>query len=209
MNQSLPISAGKSLFLGPCDFVKSVAGLDGLPNATLPEIAFVGRSNVGKSSIINALVNRKGLAKSSQTPGRTRHLNFFNLGDKAYLVDLPGYGYARASKTDIAQWQGLMRDYLRGRASLKRVCLLIDSRHGVKENDREMMAMLDEAAVTYQLVLTKGDKCKKPQVARMIEEAEAEAAKRGAAFPLVVATSSEKRQGLEELRAMLAQAADS
>ncbi len=208
MEQKLPIAAGKSLFLGPCDFVKSVADLAGLPNARHPEIAFVGRSNVGKSSLINALVRRNGMARSSQTPGRTRHLNFFDLGGKMYLVDLPGYGYARASKVDIKGWQELMRDYLRGRAPLKRVCLLIDSRHGIKENDLEMMAMLDETAVSYQLVLTKADKCKKPEVARRIEEAEAEVLKHGAAFPFVYATSSEKVGGIEELRAVLAMAAE-
>ncbi len=189
-----------------CEFVKSVASLDGLPVADRPEIAFVGRSNVGKSSLINALVNRKALAKSSSTPGRTRHLNFFNLSGKAYLVDLPGYGYARASKTDIKQWQQLMRDYLRGRAPLKRVCLLIDSRHGIKPNDLEMMAMLDETAVSYQLVLTKTDKCKVKEVEKHQESAMDEIANHGAAFPEVLTTSSEKKDGIEALRTALANA---
>ena len=155
-----PIEIGRLLFAGPIAFELGVVSMDGLPPAELPEIAFAGRSNVGKSSLLNALTNRKGLARASNEPGRTRELNFFRVGDTLRLVDLPGYGFAKAPKTEIARWTGLMRDYLRGRAPLKRVLLLIDTRHGLKPNDMDVMKALDVSAVTYQIVLTKADKLK-------------------------------------------------
>src|SRR3979409_2132098 len=156
------IARGEALFKGPCTFVKGVVKIDGLPQDGRPEVAFAGRSNVGKSSLINALTGRTSLARVSVTPGRTRELNFFTLGKDAalYLVDMPGYGYARASKSEIKGWTRLIRDYLRGRRELKRVFLLIDARHGIKPNDEETMTAMDEAAVPYQVVLTKVDKPK-------------------------------------------------
>lgn len=198
------ITAARKLFAGSCDFVRGVTTMDALPPDDLPEIAFVGRSNVGKSSLINALTNRKGLARSSNTPGRTRELNFFNLQGALMLVDLPGYGYARASRTDIAKWNGLMRDYLRGRAPLKRVFVLIDSRHGIKDSDREMMQMLDSSAVSYQLVLTKADKCKAPAVVKCQAAMVEEVMGHGAAHPEVPITSAEKSGGIPELRSLIA-----
>ena len=164
----------------------------------------VGRSNVGKSSLINALTNRKGLARASNTPGRTRELNYFNVDERLFVVDLPGYGYAKASKADIARWTKLTRAFLFGRASLRRVFLLIDSRHGIKNNDLELMAMLDETAVTYQVVLTKVDKLKKGELDKVYAKTSAIIAKRPAAFPELVATSSEKKNGLDLLRAEIA-----
>ncbi len=189
------------LFLGPCDFVLGAAALNQIPDDRLPEVAFIGRSNVGKSSLINALTNRKGLARTSNTPGRTRQLNFFNLGDQLMLVDLPGYGYAKASKSEVAEWNELIRDYLRGRAPLRRVCVLIDSRHGLKPNDIELMEMLDEAAVPYQLVLTKSDK----KQTLLPEQAGIDAIrdKHPALHPEVLLTSSEKGIGIAELREAL------
>ena len=162
---------GETLFKGPCTFVKGVVAIDGLPNDGKPEIAFAGRSNVGKSSLINALTGRTSLARVSVTPGRTRELNFFTLGkDEAlYLVDMPGYGYAKASKAQVKGWTRLIRDYLRGRRELKRVFLLIDARHGLKDNDRETMTLMDEAAISYQAVLTKADKPKAAELAKIIE----------------------------------------
>lgn len=188
-------------FSGPCDFVMGAAQLSQIPDGDMPEVAFIGRSNVGKSSLINALVNRKALARTSNTPGRTQQLNFFNLGNRLMLVDLPGYGYAKASKTDVAQWNQLIRDYLRGRASLRRVCVLIDSRHGLKPNDIEMMQMLDEHAVVYQLILTKRDKVK--GVKEVEDGIEAVRANHAALYPDVITTSAEKRIGIDELRLAL------
>ncbi|MET0181431.1 MAG: ribosome biogenesis GTP-binding protein YihA/YsxC [Caulobacterales bacterium] len=198
------LEAGRLLFAGPVTFERGVAQLDGLPAADLPEIAFAGRSNVGKSSLVNALTGRKTLARASAEPGRTRELNFFNLGDRLRLVDLPGYGYAKASKTEIARWNAVMRDYLRGRAPLKRVILLIDARHGAKANDLAVMEALDKAAVVYQAVLTKSDKLKAAEVDQRVAETEAVLAKRPAAHPAVIATSSEKGLGIAELRADIA-----
>ncbi|MEM9751113.1 MAG: ribosome biogenesis GTP-binding protein YihA/YsxC [Pseudomonadota bacterium] len=198
------LEAGRRLFAGSCDFELSVVSLRDLPAPAAPEVAFAGRSNVGKSSLINALTNRKGLARASAEPGRTRALNYFDLGRRLRLVDLPGYGYARASKKESAAWRGLTRDYLRGRAELARVCLLIDARHGLKPNDAETQDLFDEAAVVYQLVLTKIDKLKADEARRRLDECAAAIAKRPAAHPHVIATSSAKGDGLGELRAELA-----
>ncbi len=195
------IEAGRLLFARPAEFMLSVVSMDNLPPPDLPEICFAGRSNVGKSSLINALTNQKGLARASNTPGRTRELNYFNLSDRIRLVDLPGYGYARASKTDIAYWTRLTRRFLRGRAPLRRVFLLIDSRRGIKDPDTEVMAILDEAAVPYQIVLTKIDKLKKGQLAQVEQETLAKIAKRPAAYPGLIITSSEKKSGLSILKA--------
>ena len=179
----------------------SAVSLETLPPPRLPEICFAGRSNVGKSSLINALTNRKGIARASNTPGRTRELNYFNIDERLHVVDLPGYGYAKASKTDIARWTKLTRQFLRGRANLRRVFLLIDSRHGIKPSDIELMAMLDETAVTYQLILTKIDKLKKGEAEKVYAKTLKAIAKRPAAFPEIIATSSEKKTGIDILRA--------
>ena len=195
---------GRLLFARPVEFMLSVVDFAQLPTAPLPEVCFAGRSNVGKSSLINALTNQKGLARASNTPGRTRELNYFNASDRIHLVDLPGYGYARASKTDIARWTELTRAYLRGRQPLRRVFVLVDSRHGLKTSDGEIFDMLDEAAVPYQVVLTKADKLKKGQLAKVMEATAAGIAKRPAANPVVLATSSEKGAGLPELKAEIA-----
>ena len=196
----------RKLFSGPVAFLLSAPQLKFLPEPDAPEIAFCGRSNVGKSSLLNALTNRKGLARASVTPGRTQELNFFDVGDPLVfrLVDMPGYGFAKAPKAQVDQWTKLVFDYLRGRATLKRVFVLIDARHGIKKNDEEVMALLDKAAVSYQVVLTKTDKIKPPAV-RKLEAATLAALKRHpAAFPEIVATSSEKRTGLNELHAAVA-----
>ncbi len=198
------IEKGRLLFARDVTFMLSAVSLDTLPSARLPEICFAGRSNVGKSSLINALTNRKGLARASNTPGRTRELNYFNIDERLFVVDLPGYGYAKASKSDIAKWTKLTREFLFGRASLRRVFLLIDSRHGTKENDIELMNMLDETAVTYQIVLTKIDKIKKNEINKVQTETTALIAKRPAAYPKIILTSSEKKSGLDELRSTIA-----
>ena len=196
------VEAGRLLFAGPVDFVKSVARLDQLPDADRPEVAFAGRSNVGKSSLINALTNRKNLARASNTPGRTQQLNFFDLSEgRAFLVDLPGYGYAQAPKKEVDAWSRLTMDYLRGRTSLKRIFLLIDSRRGVGEVDKAIMKQLDSAAVTYQIVLTKSDKLKTSELGPTIEKTLAALKKHPAAHPVVLLTSSEKAEGLEDVRA--------
>jgi len=187
------------LFLNP-EFVMGCSKLDQLPDSRYPEVAFAGRSNVGKSSLLNALTNRKQLARTSNTPGRTRELNFFLLGEKLYLVDLPGYGYAKATKTEVERWSKLTRRYLQGRPSLQRIFLLIDSRHGVKENDHEMMTMLDEVAVTYQLVLTKTDKLKASEIEAVQASTLEAVGKHGAAYPSILTTSSEKGTGIDDLR---------
>jgi GTP-binding protein len=204
------IARGEALFKGGCSFVKGVVKIDGLPTDGKPEICFAGRSNVGKSSLINALTGRTSLARVSVTPGRTRELNFFTLGkDKAlYLVDMPGYGYAKASKAAVKGWTRLIRDYLKGRRELKRVFLLIDARHGIKPNDRETMTLLDEAAVSYQAVLTKADKPKASELEAITAKVRAEVAKRPGAFPQVIVTSARMGSGIKELRAAVAQLAN-
>ncbi|MBL4871364.1 MAG: YihA family ribosome biogenesis GTP-binding protein [Robiginitomaculum sp.] len=195
------IEQGRLLLAGPVDFMLSVVSMQTLPPPDLPEICFAGRSNVGKSSLINALTGRNKLARASNTPGRTRELNYFNVGDRLHIVDLPGYGYARASKTDIAKWTRLTRQFLRGRATLRRVFLLIDSRRGVKDPDLEIMAMLDETAVPYQIVLTKIDKLKKGELEKIIAQVKSKIERRPAAHPEMIITSSEKKMGLEFLKA--------
>ena len=198
------IEAARKLFAGPCEFVAGAASLDSLIPISLPEVAFAGRSNVGKSSLVNALTGRKALARTSSSPGHTRQINFFDLGTRLFLVDLPGYGFAQVSRSMKETWQDLASAYLRGRPTLKRVCLLIDSRHGVKEADRETMKNLDAAAVSYQLVLTKTDQLKAADLTRAIAAAEAVARKHGAAHPQVLTTSSTTGAGIAELRAELA-----
>ena len=198
------VEDGRLLFAREVLFMLSVVNLDSLPPADRPEICFAGRSNVGKSSLINALTNRKGLARASNTPGRTRELNYFNVDDRLNLVDLPGYGYARAPKTEISNWTRLTRAFLRGRAGLRRVFLLIDSRHGIKPSDIELMEMLDDAAVTYQLVLTKSDKIKKAELDKVMRRTSRTIGKRPAAHPELMVTSSEKKTGLDDLRAEIA-----
>jgi len=197
------IEAGRLLFAKECEFAVGTATLDRLPSADLPEVAFAGRSNVGKSSLINALTGRNSLARTSNTPGRTQQLNFFDLGKRLMLVDLPGYGYAQAPKHLVAGWNQLVNDYLRGRVVLKRCYVLIDSRHGLKEVDREVMTMLDKAAVTYQVVLTKADKIKPSALENMKTAVLAEISRRPAAFPEILSTSSESGFGIPELRAVI------
>jgi GTP-binding protein len=198
------LEAGRLLFAQECGFVWGAARLDQLPDAGLPEIAFAGRSNVGKSSLVNALTGRKTLARTSNTPGRTQQLNFFDLGGRLMIVDLPGYGYAKVSKSQVAAWNHVLRHYLKGSTVLQRVLLLIDSRHGLKDTDREMMDMLDQAAVSYQVVLTKVDKPKKAELEKVIADTEAELRTHVAAHPSIVRTSAEKGTGIPELRAALA-----
>ena len=197
------IEAARRLFAGPIAFLKSAPSLQFLPDATVAEVAFAGRSNVGKSSLLNALTGRKSLARASVTPGRTQELNFFEVGDPTLLrlVDMPGYGYAKAPKSVVAAWQRVVRDYLRGRAVLKRTLVLIDARHGPKDVDREMMAMLDEAAVGYRLVITKADKIKASELAAALLATQTEGRKHSAAFPVIHVTSAEKGLGIAELRA--------
>ena len=202
------LERGRVLFAGECDFVMGVRTEADLPKAELPEVAFAGRSNVGKSSLLNALTNRNSLARTSNTPGRTREVNFFRLGGELMLVDLPGYGYAKAGKEEIARWNQLIDDYLRGRANLRRVCLLIDARRGIGAPDRKVMELLDKAAVVYQVVLTKVDKEKAGALAKIEQTAAAEIARHGAAYPEILATSASKRLGLEQARASIAALAD-
>ena len=201
----------RKLLTGKVEFLLSAPKLEFLPDPVVPEIAFAGRSNVGKSSLLNALTGRKSLARASVTPGRTQELNFFDVGEPLAmrLVDMPGYGFAKAPIKVVERWKFLVRDFLRGRLVLKRTLVLIDSRHGVKDVDREMMKLLDEAAVGYRLVLTKTDKIKASELAAVRTATEAEARKRTAAFPLVHATSAEKGMGIAELRAAILSDAES
>ena len=198
------LEAGRRLFAAECRFFFAAQRLDQLPPPTGPEIAFAGRSNVGKSSLVNALTGRRALARASNQPGRTRQLNFFDLGGRLILVDMPGYGYAQAAKEIKADWQGLMFDFLRGRPTLRRVVLLLDSRIEIKASDLAVMELLDRAAVTYQLVLTKADGTRTGALARKVQEVQGLARRHAAAFPAVLTTSSDTGQGLEELRAELA-----
>ncbi|MCJ8323679.1 MAG: YihA family ribosome biogenesis GTP-binding protein [Rhizobiales bacterium] len=195
------IEAARVAFKAECEFVKGVVDMEGLPPTSVAEIALAGRSNVGKSSLINALTDRKILARTSNTPGRTRELNFFNLNQDLQMVDMPGYGYAKAAKTEISAWNALIRDYLRGRMQLKRVFMLIDSRHGIKSNDIDIMKMLDRSAVSYQIILTKLDKVPKGEQEKLFKQTSETLAKRPAAHPFILATSSAKGWGLDKLRA--------
>lgn len=197
------MEAGRLLFARPAVFMKGVVNLDGLPDEGPAEVAFAGRSNVGKSTLLNALVGQNGLARASNTPGRTREINYFDLEGELRLVDLPGYGYARASRKDAAQWIALTRDFLRGRSVLRRVCLLVDSRHGLKSSDVEIMNLLDEAAVNYQIVLTKTDKIKPTALAALMDATSKKIIRRPAAHPVIRATSAEKGDGIDLLRADL------
>jgi GTP-binding protein len=199
------LEAGRLLFARPCRFFHAAQRLDHLPPATRPEVAFCGRSNVGKSSLVNALTGQNALARVSNTPGRTRQLNFFDLGEgRLTLVDMPGYGYARASRSVKEDWQGMMFDFLRGRATLRRVLLLMDARIETKANDRQAMRLLNDAAVAFQIVLTKADDTKPAQLARRREEVEALARSHTAGHPLVLPTSAETGEGIPELRAEIA-----
>jgi len=197
------IEAGRRLFAQPCRFVTAAADVEGLPPASLPEVAFAGRSNVGKSSLVNALVGQHALARTSNTPGRTQQLNFFSLGDRLLLVDLPGYGYAQAPKAKVSTWNRLIRDYLRGRPRLRRVVLLIDARHGVKASDEEIMTLLDQSALSFQVVLTKSDKLRSDALPVRLRDVEAGIRKHVAAHPDVIATSAVNAMGIAALRAEL------
>jgi GTP-binding protein len=202
------IDKGRLLFSGEADFVMGAVSLDSLPDPDKCEVAFAGRSNVGKSSLINALTGRKALARTSNTPGRTQQLNFFQLGMERdtpfYLVDLPGYGFAKVSKVEVAAWTELLKEYLQGRPNLRRVFLLIDGRHGLKENDKDIMKMLDVSAVSYQLVLTKLDKVKKEAREALYEKVMVEAKKYVACHPTILKTSAHKSEGLAEVRTEVA-----
>jgi GTP-binding protein len=201
----------RKLFSGPIEFLKSAPGLQFLPSPEVPEIAFAGRSNVGKSSLLNRLTNRSGLARTSNTPGRTQELNIFDVGDpiQLRLVDMPGYGFAKAPKDLARRWRYLVNDYLRGRPVLKRTLLLIDSRHGLKDIDLEVMKMLDKAAVSYRLVLTKTDKIKPTELAEVERRTAEEARVHAAAHPEILSTSSETGAGMEKLRTAVLEAAES
>jgi GTP-binding protein len=195
---------GRLLFAGPVTFVKGVVAMSGLPPADRLEVCFAGRSNVGKSSLINALTGRKTLARASNTPGRTQEINYFALGEERYLVDLPGYGFAEAPVAVVAKWQALLKQYLAGRQTLRRAFVLIDARHGVKAVDDEILTLLDRSAVTFQAVLTKVDKINRVERDAVIEQVKGALGKHPAAYPEIIVTSSEKGEGIETLRALIA-----
>jgi GTP-binding protein len=197
------IEQGRLMFAGSCDFAAGVDVLPRLPDATLPEVAFAGRSNVGKSSLINAITGQNTLARVSHTPGRTQQLNFFDVAGRMFLVDMPGYGYAKVSKEQRAGWESLIRDYLRGRPTLRCVFVLVDSRHGLKDVDEDIMSMLDEAGVPYRIVLTMADKGKKGTLDALIGDVKAELKKHTAAFPEIHLTSAHEDDGIAELRALM------
>ncbi|WP_420863916.1 ribosome biogenesis GTP-binding protein YihA/YsxC [Algirhabdus cladophorae] len=195
--------AGRKLFAGTTDFLKGVVAMNGLPDPDRMEVCFAGRSNVGKSTLINALTGRKGLARASNTPGRTQEINFFTVAESHYLVDLPGYGYANAPLAVVEKWQRLLKNYLSGRATLRRAFVLIDARHGVKDVDEEIMKLLDRAAVTFQCVLTKADKVKLQDREKVLDQTRKALSKHPAAYPELVLTSSEKGDGIETLRSII------
>ncbi len=198
------LERGRKLFAGPCDFLKGVTAMEALPPADRLEVCFAGRSNVGKSTLINALTGRKALARASNTPGRTQEINFFLLGDPFYLVDLPGYGFAEAPKPIVERWQALLRAYLAGRPNLRRVFLLIDARHGVKSVDTEIMTLLNRSAVTFQVVLTKADKPRPGELSATMEGVKAALTAHPAAYPEIVLTSAETGVGIDQLRGIVA-----
>ena len=198
------LEAGRLLFAGPVDFLKGVVAMDGLPPADRLEFCLAGRSNVGKSSLINALTGRKTLARTSNTPGRTQEINYFDLGGRLWMVDLPGYGFAEAPVAVVAKWQALLKAYLAGRPTLRRALVLIDARHGVKAVDHEIMELLDRAAVTFQVILTKADKISTKAMDQTLAQVRGELARHPAAYPELLVTSSETGQGIPALRALIA-----
>lgn len=198
------LEKGRMLFARETTFVKGVVAMSGLPEPTLSEVCFAGRSNVGKSSLINALTNQHGLARASNTPGRTQEINYFSANDELYLVDLPGYGFANAPLPVVEKWQRLLKQYLQGRQTLRRAFVLVDSRHGVKKVDNEIMSLLDSAAVTFQVVLTKADKVKEAEREKNLDQVRGELAKHPAAFPELLVTSSEKGWGIPTMRSVIA-----
>ncbi len=198
------LERGRKLFAGEVTFLKGVVAMNGLPDADRVEICFAGRSNVGKSSLINAVTGRKALARASNTPGRTQEINFFEAGDALYLVDLPGYGFAKAPKDVVARWQNLLKSYLSGRPSLRRTFVLVDSRHGIKPVDEEIMSLLDKSAVPFQCVLTKADKIKPKDHDKLLEQVRARLNTHPAAYPELIMTSSETGEGIPTLRATIA-----
>ena len=195
---------GRKLFAGPIEFLKGVVAMDGLPDEPRLEVCFAGRSNVGKSSLINALTGRKSLARASNTPGRTQEINYFTLGTEKYLVDLPGYGFAKAPPEKVAKWQRLLKAYLAGRAGLRRAFVLIDARHGVKAVDEDILKLLDQSAVTFQVVLTKTDKLKAGELDKVLDQVRAKLTPHPAAYPELLVTSSETGAGIPTLRAIIA-----